>query len=528
MVEISAGMTRRDLLTAIGLAAGASVMYTAMADMGYAGTSDYKGPIKLEGDPKGASVLILGAGLAGMTAAYELQKAGYKVQVLEYREKAGGRCWTLRGGDVYTELGGFKQEVKFAEGNYFNAGPWRIPSDHYAVLDYCRRFGVELEPFIQQNYNAYVHNTEAFGGKPQRFKEIQADYRGQISELLAKAVDQKKLDGLVTDEDADLLVKSLKRYGVLNDALEYVKSDQVSLYRGWEKDPGGGVDAKPVPSEIISLADILKGRLANDLLTGESIDHQAAIFQPIGGMDMIAQAFEREVKPLITYNAKVIKFDGSETGVTVTYVDSNGGTEEKTVSADYCICTIPFSILSQIEHNFGPEMSEAIDSVHYASSIKVGLEFKRRFWEQDEHIYGGITYTNTPITLISYPSTKYLSNGPGVLLAAYSWGATSYQFNAMPHEERIEAALKYGEMIHKQYREEYSNGVTIAWHRVPWVLGCYGEWRDQEAHYDNACKMDQRTLMAGEHISYLPAWQEGAILSALNAIERLHKTVTGA
>ncbi|MDN3714013.1 FAD-dependent oxidoreductase [Paracoccus cavernae] len=181
-----------------------------------------------------------------------------------------------------------------------------------------------------------------------------------------------------------------------------------------------------------------------------------------------------------------------------------------------------------MDHNFGPDMTAAIDDVSYASSIKVGLEFKRRFWEQDEHIYGGISYTNTPITLISYPSTNFFSDGPGVLLAAYSWGAASYQFNAIPAEERIEKALEYGALIHPQYREEYSNGVAVAWHRVPWTLGCYGEWRDMAAHYDNACKMDQRTLMAGEHISYLPAWQEGAILSALNAIERLHQHVIGA
>ena len=528
MESVPNGMTRRNLLTMVGVAAGATAMYAAMASLGHARPSNYQGPLKLEGDPKGASVLILGAGLAGMTAALELRNAGYKVQVLEYREKAGGRCWTLRGGDVYTELGGHRQDVKFAEGNYLNAGPWRIPSDHYAILDYCRRFGVALEPFVQVNYNAYVHNSQAFDGKPQRFKEIQSDYRGQIAELLAKAVQQEKLDDLVTDEDAGLLVESLKRYGVLNDQLEYVKSDAVSLYRGWKTDPGGGEGAEPEASDIISLSDILKGRLWNDLITGESIDHQAAIFQPVGGMDMIAQAFEREVKDLITYNAKVIRIEGSETGVTATWTDAVNPGEEQSVSADYCICTIPFSILSQIEHNFSPEMTEAIESVPYASSIKVALEFKRRFWEQDEHIYGGITYTDLPITLISYPSTQFLSAGPGVLLAAYSWGAASFQFNAIEHEERIEKALAYGEQIHPQYREEFSSGVSVAWHRVPWVLGCYGEWRDQAAHYPNAVKMDQRTLMAGEHISYLPAWQEGAILSALSAAERLHKVVTGA
>ncbi len=522
------GMSRRTLLTMVGMTAGASAMYAAMAKMGYAGTSDYAGPIKLEGDPKGASVLILGAGLAGMTAALELRNAGYKVQILEYREKAGGRCWTLRGGDTYTELGGAVQEVKFAEGNYLNPGPWRIPSDHHAILDYCKRLGVKLEPFIQINYNAYVHNPKAFDGKPQRFKEIQADYRGQIAELLAKAVHQDKLDELVTDDDAEILVESLKKYGVLNEDLEYVKSPETAFYRGWKVPPGGGTQSAGEPSDIIALKDILNGRLWNDLITGETIEHQAAIFQPIGGMDMIAQAFEREVKDLITYNAKVIKIEGSESNVTATWVDSHDGGEEKTATADYCICTIPFSILGQIEHNFSSDMTAAIEDVYYDTSTKVGLEFKRRFWEQDDNIYGGISYTDLPITLISYPSTNFFSDGPAVLLGCYAWDAASYQFNAVAPEARIEKALEDGSQLHPQYREEYLNGVAVGWHRVPWVLGCYGIWRDMEANYENATKMDQRTLMAGEHISHLPAWQEGAILSALDAIQRLHKHVTGA
>ena len=104
-------ITRRNLLAMIGTAAGSTAMYHAMASMGFAAPSDYSGPIKLDGDPQGAKVLILGAGLAGLTAAYEMRAAGYEVEVLEFREKAGGRCWTLRSGDSYTELGGASQNV---------------------------------------------------------------------------------------------------------------------------------------------------------------------------------------------------------------------------------------------------------------------------------------------------------------------------------------------------------------------------------------------------------------------------------
>jgi monoamine oxidase len=161
-------MSRRALLNLIGTAAGGAAMYQAMTSLGHAAESPYDGPIRLDGDPKGASVLILGAGLAGLVAAYELHKAGYKVQVLEYHGRAGGRNWTLRGGDTYTELGGASQSCAFDRGLYVNPGPWRIPYHHHAVLDYCKRLGVAMEPFVQVNYNAYLHSSSAFGGKPQR------------------------------------------------------------------------------------------------------------------------------------------------------------------------------------------------------------------------------------------------------------------------------------------------------------------------------------------------------------------------
>lgn len=523
----SQGISRRSLLSMIGAVAGAGAMYSAMSTMGLAQTSGFAGRLDLQGDVQGTRVLILGAGLAGMTAAYELRAAGYQVKVLEFREKAGGRCWTLRGGDSYTELGGETQDVTFAEGNYLNPGPWRIPSDHYAVLDYCKRFGVKLEPFIQVNYNAYLHNSDAFDGQPQRFKEISTDFRGHVAELLAKVVDQQALDADVTEGDAKLLMDALKRYGALNDDMEYTTGEASSAFRGWAVPEGGGTTGKPEPSEVHPLSVILQSNLWRNLTAGDNLHMQSTIFQPVGGMDQIAQAFERETGDLITFGAKVTRIRHEGDTVTATWIPSGGG-EEQAETADYCICTIPFSILGQIDHDFSGRMSGIIDSMYYASSFKCGLEFKRRFWEQDEHIYGGISYTNLPISLISYPSSDYFSDGPGVLLAAYSWGATSYQFNALPPADRIEAVLDYGSQIHPQYRDEFLSGVTVAWHRVPWVLGCYGIWKDREADYMDATVMDGRTLMAGEHISYLPAWMEGAILSALDAVERLHATVTEA
>ena len=101
--DASSPLSRRDLLRMIGVTAGSAAMYQAMDSLGLAAESPYKGPIDLQGAPQGASVLVLGAGMAGMTAAYVLRNAGYQVQVLEYNARAGGRNWSLRGGDTYTE-----------------------------------------------------------------------------------------------------------------------------------------------------------------------------------------------------------------------------------------------------------------------------------------------------------------------------------------------------------------------------------------------------------------------------------------
>ena len=227
-------MSRRNLLSMIGKTAGGGLMYQAMASLGHAQESSYRGPLELGRAKRGSSVVTLGAGLAGMTAAYELRAAGYDVQILEYQERAGGRCWTLRGGDSFTELDGTRQTCEFDKGLYINPGPWRVPYHHYAVLDYCKRFGVQLESFVQVNYNALVHSTRAFGGKPQRFRHIQADVHGYVAELLSKATNQHALDQAVTQEDRELLLEGLKAWGGLDAQYRYRESYNASEYRGYD------------------------------------------------------------------------------------------------------------------------------------------------------------------------------------------------------------------------------------------------------------------------------------------------------
>jgi monoamine oxidase len=523
-----ATISRRDLLSLIGAVSGSAAMYHAMTSLGFASDSGYKGPIKLDGDPKGASVVILGAGLAGMTAALELRKAGYKVQLLEFNSRAGGRNWTLRGGDSFTELGGFKQTCEFEQGLYINPGPWRIPYHHRAVLDYCKRLGVTLEPFIQLNHNAFLHATNAFGGAPQRIRDIKSDFQGQISELLAKVTQQGKLDEAVSKEDREILLQALKSWGALDDDYAY-KANLISAeFRGYALAPGGGLGAAPIPGEVINLSDILRSRVWRYLQNFARHTFQSTMFQPVGGMDAIGKAFAREVGGIIRYDAKVTRIQQDDHGVTVTYTNLKVPATPQQVKADWCVCTIPLSILSQLPVDVSASMKAAIDAVPYSASVKIGLQFRRRFWEEDEAIYGGISYTDLPILQIAYPNTGFNSTGRGVLLGAYIFGGpNAYEFTSMSPAERIAQAVELGSKIHPQYRAEFENGVAVAWHRMPYTLGCAGIWTEKTRadHYDNLCQIDGRIVLAGEHASYIPAWQEGAILSSLNAITRLHDRV---
>src|ERR1700733_179647 len=320
-------LSRRELLSMIGTTAGAAAMYQAMSSLGHAAESPYQGPIDLQGTPKGASVVVLGAGIAGMTAAYELRNAGYQVQVLEHNVRAGGRNWSLRGGDRYTELGGATQHCEFDEGLYINPGPWRLPYHHRGML----------------NYYASPHSSRHFGGKPRRYREIKADYQGHVAELLAKATQQRALDASVSKEDQERLLESLREWGALDRDFAYVASASTSARRGYQKHPGGGLTARPIPSEPVGLADILDSRLWQGIPAGDEIDMQTSLFQPVGGMGRVGEAFGRELGPLIHYNAKVIGIQQDPHGVTVSYEDTTKPGATLNARADWCLCTIPLS-----------------------------------------------------------------------------------------------------------------------------------------------------------------------------------------
>ncbi|MGR4890703.1 flavin monoamine oxidase family protein [Sphingopyxis sp. LARHCG72] len=529
--------TRRDLLMLAGLAGGAAMAYRGMSAYAATPPSPTLKPGMLSPGGKKARVLVLGAGMAGLVAATELRAAGHSVEILEYNDRPGGRAWTIRGGDVIEEMGGARQICRFDDEQYFNPGAMRIPYDHHLFLGYCSKFNVALEAFAQDNGAAYFHSTKAFGGKPQRARDVRADFEGSISELLAKAAPDSNLDAELSKEDLEMLLEALRSWGALDKDYRYREGPRSTGRRGAPfGPPGGGLTPRPGVSKPIALKELLGSGLWRNLATQHSADWQPTMLQPVGGMDMLPRALARPLASQIRYRAKVVNIDQNDSGVRVTYADLAAGGATRTVEADWCVCTIPASILSQIPMKISGALQDAINSVWYASSLKVALQFKRRFWEQDERIYGGISFTDLPINQIVYPSHHYGSRGKGVLTGAFVVSLPSFQplasyaMSSVSPEERIAWAVREGARIHPQYAEEFDNGVSVAWHRVPSALGCFASWHkdEDEKKYETLCSLDGRIMLAGEHCSYHSGWQEGAIASALDAAQRLHSHVNGA
>ena len=518
--------TRRKLLKLVGRAGGVAAVYSTMKALNLLDSPASAIPKpKLTADAgEGVKVAILGAGIAGMTAAYELGKAGYDCTILEARDRAGGRCWTIRAGTEIEELKS-KQTCPFdsEEHLYFNPGPARIPYHHQEILGYCREFGVPLQVRINEDRATYFQDDQAFGGQAILNRRVVNDSRGYMAELLAKAINQKALDTEIQAEDRERLLEFVSSYGGLSEDYRYQGTDLA----GYSSPPGAALTLGTL-YEPLDFSELLKSAFWEyKLHFGEGYNQAATMLEPVGGMDRIAQAFETKVGDRIEYNAVVKQMRQTANGVSIVYQDKDGQHE---LTADYAICTFPLPVLNKIDTNFSPQFKQAISKgTNYANAVKVGFQANQRFWELKDHIYGGISWTEADITQIWYPSSGFHQQ-KGILVGAYIWdNPIGEPWGKMMPAQRIAKAIANGSKIHPNYREfiDPAMGVTIAWEKMPYSLGGWAEWseEDRDGAYRLLNQVEGSIYLAGEHLSYLTGWQEGAILSAYQAIAKINAKV---
>lgn len=518
--------TRRTFLERVGQVGGATAVYGAMEALGLMPAAATPERFALQGDGRGKKILILGAGMAGICTAYEMGKRGYDCHLLEARQRPGGRCHTIRRGTVEVETTGQKQTCAFDEGLYMNPGPARIPQ-HHVTLDYCRELGVSIEPFGNHNDNAYYYNENCgpLSGKRVRVREARADVYGYTAELLAKAVNQPDLDKRLTPEDKTRLVTYLREEGGLSEDLFY----RGTVRRGYAEFPGAG-ETPGKATDAFDLSAILQAGFGAYFSFTYEPEQQMMMFQIVGGTDNLARAFARKLPGKITYGAVVQEIRQSAEGVRVVYADAAG--KPTTATADYCVCTIPLSVLKTIPADFCPAVKRAVASSVYMATDKIGLQFKRRFWEEDDRIFGGITRTTMSIGQIFYPSTGFLGK-KGVLIGYYNFGFQAAAMGSLKHADREKTALTMGAKIHPQYPTEFENSFSISWEKTPYSLGGWAMYmpNGRQENYTAMTKPDGRIYLAGEHLSYLTGWMAGALESARSvckAIDSRAAAETGA
>ncbi|MEU5881505.1 FAD-dependent oxidoreductase [Spirillospora sp. NPDC047279] len=526
----SQGVSRRGFLTRVGATGGAGAMFATMGALGLAPSAE--AATKAPFDPPQASdfrlrgrgaakVVVLGAGVAGLATAYELGKAGYQVTVLEAQDRVGGRNRTLRGGDRLTEIDGPTQRVGFSDGQYMNAGPARI-AQWMTTMDYCRELGVPLEVFTNSNAEAYLYNETAGMTAPVKWRTAKADVFGYISELLAKATDQGALDQRLTTTDKERLLSFLSGFGAIGsraNGFAYTGTDR----RGYTVDPGAGETAGTLLGPPPSLSEVFASGVGRYFSFEFGYSQAMLMFQPVGGMDAIPRALAKAVGPgRISTGAKVTEITNLASGVRVEY-ERYGRT--RVIEADYCVATLPPQILARIPHNLGANVQAALRTPVPASTGKIGLEYRNRWWERDDNIYGGITNTDLDLSTIWYPSYGY--NGRrGLVVGYYNFGGSADAYARLTHPERLRRALDMGAKIHgDKYRQDIAASASIAWSRQPHIEGGWISWPSRGAEYKLLCAPQGNVYYAGDWLSYEIAWQHGSFESARKVVTELHQRV---
>ncbi len=514
---MAAPLTRRRLLNLIGLTAGSAAAYQAALGMGLApaGAAESLPDIAPLGTRR-RRVIILGAGIAGLTAAYELGRKGYECVILEAATRIGGRNLTLRHGDTVDEID--QPQVCQFDAHpdlYLNAGPARISALHSSVLGYCRDLGVALEPFVNQNRNAWAQDEALANGRPVRIRECMADTRGFLAELTAKAFHSGRLDLPVEQPDAENVLEFLRIFGGLDADNRYDPASRALL---------SGESLPPPLREAHQLTELMRMHLWRQLINIEEAPDQAAtMLTPVGGMDNLVRGFQRQLVTPVRTGCQVRAITLREAGVDVDYQGPDGAAR---IGGDFCLNSIPTHLMRGITHNFDEHYTQALEVLEPGNMIKIGLQMRERFWER-EQIYGGMSWTTQDITQIWYPSHG-IHGSKGVVVGAYVFGGeAATRFEQLTPPQRLAAAVAQAGTVHPRYSDYVQNGVSVVWRRMRHLQGCAPLWTvEARAGFFATLRAPHgRHYMVGDQVSLSGGWQQGAMDSAWAAVRDIDARV---
>ncbi len=517
------------------------------------------------GSCKYIRVGILGGGLAGLSAAFELRKLGFDITIFEAEEeRVGGRVYTYyfdKSKELYGELGAM-----------------RFPVSHETTWHYVDLFKLNTRPFIQTNENTFRYvrsirvrnNPEevqkyiypVFNMTPEERATLWPELEAQVfdSYLLEMSPEVRKeilevksfYDPKILEVDYYNVRQFMQKQGLSDGAIEMLSSvdsfigayfNQSAFEILHELYPANFSFLYEIPGGMVNLPLSFYYSLLNPKPTEYSPDISHEVLGNI------------HWKPgHVVTGLSQFQQDGP---VTVHYKQRNRLIDQEE-SFDFVICALPFSNVRMLELDpiFSSNKMQAIRILNVAESQKTLLLCKERFWEQgppDKRIVGGGSETDLVINTIWYPSNQGAficdqelnrklgcfesppcvwdlrpgadPNSPGVLLASYNWTQDALRLGDFVEPYRFEVVKEQVEAVNdlpKGYLDDIVlDHKTLLWNNHPWALGAFAFYNPQQKRLFSKVvtepEYDDKVFFAGEHISVSRAWQQGALQTGMIA-----------
>jgi monoamine oxidase len=474
---------RRQFLKIAGLAAGA---FSAPWDLSWA--------LPQASTPKTGRrqrVVILGAGLAGLAAGWELTRTGHDVVILEAQLHPGGRVHTIREG--------------LSDDMYAEAGAGRIPNTHTVTLQWVKHFGLELEPFFPKD----KARIELLKGK-------------RIKVTPGKPVDMTQVPLDLTPEERKIGLQNLDEH-----------------YYGPTMRQIGDAVRKNWPTDLAPLADIpmaeflrkrgasqdaihymlvgFEDNAALDFMRDAFSHHTASLSKIKGGNDQLPRAFAAKLSDVIRYGCAVEYIERGEKTTRIAF--RRAGMLDH-VEADVVICTIPFGVLRNLEvrPDWSEEKRKVIDGLVYGPVVRATFQVSRRYWEGEGLNGFGSSDKNFEV----WHST-YGKPGRRGLLQAYVYEDYALELDRLSEEERTEQMIGDMDDVHPGLRQVLEAVVIKSWISDPWQRGAYVVYHPGQLQwYPAICKREGNIWFAGEHASPWPGWMQGAIASGVKAAREIN------
>ncbi len=472
--------SRREFVKLSGFAAG-----------GFSSELSWALPQKVE--PRHASgkqVVILGAGLAGLAAGWELRNAGHDVTILEAQLHPGGRVHTIREGlsdDLYAE-----------------AGAGRIPSTHIVALEWVKHFGLELEPFYPKD----LAQVALLKGKRVR---IPTDTAVDMSLVpLDLTADERRI-GLANLEEY-YCGETSRQIGdrIREDwSAEIVRLGDITI-RDFLQQHGASDDA--IHYILLGFED----EAASDFLR-ELVNENASLSKIKGGNDQLPRAFAAKLSEAIRYGCAVEHIQRNEKRVRIAC--RHAGILDH-IEADAAICTIPYTVLRHIpvSPEWSPKKRNVIDHLYSGPVVRTTYQVSRRYWEAE-----GLNGFGTSDKNFAVWHPTFGKPGRRGLLQAYNYEKYAHHLDQMSDADRTAQVIRDMDEVHPGLRPNLEAVVVKSWVNDPWQQGAYTVHPAGEIKwYPEICAREGNVWFAGEHASPLPGWMQGAIMSGIKAAREVN------